>query len=140
MRQRRLIRRQRRIRRRLVEEHEPNLTRPRSTGATADRLSAFYAAGPALGLRMDGATASDSNRTARAPSPAEDSAAGTQAEPLPLLSGKGAAEHAVAFSNGNILRLRGRTDAQFDGGAFHTEDVTVTPGTGCRGCSGRECI
>jgi hypothetical protein len=57
-----------------------------------------------------------------------------------LLSGKGAEEHAVAYTNSNSLRLQGRTDATFDGGAFHTENVVVSRGTGCEGCAGRECV
>ena len=57
-------------------------------------------------------------------------------EPMPTLEGEGEPEHVVAYN----LRLQGRTDATFDGGSFHTQNVTVRPATDCTGCSGRPCI
>jgi hypothetical protein len=59
---------------------------------------------------------------------------------MPPVRGVGREEHATAYTNSNILRLQGRTDATFDGGAFHTENVVVSRGTDCEGCSGRECV
>jgi hypothetical protein len=59
---------------------------------------------------------------------------------MPTLAGQGEPEHVVAFNQRGPLRLRGRTDATYDGGRFETENVTVRPGKGCAGCRGRQCI
>lgn len=61
-------------------------------------------------------------------------------EQLPALEGQGAPTHAVAFNRRGPLRLRGRTDAAYDGGRFHTQNVTARPATDCTGCSGRRCV
>lgn len=60
-------------------------------------------------------------------------------EQLPALEGQGAPSHAVAFNRRGPLRLRGRTDATFDGGAFHTENVTAQSSRDCTGCGRRNC-
>ena len=46
----------------------------------------------------------------------------------------------MAFNRRGPLRLRGRTDATYDGGRFQTQNVTVRPATDCTGCSGRNCV
>jgi hypothetical protein len=68
------------------------------------------------------------------------SAAPSYQEQLPALEGQGAPTHAVAFNRRGPLRLRGRTDASYDGGRFQTQNVTVRPATDCTGCSGRRCV
>jgi hypothetical protein len=60
-------------------------------------------------------------------------------EPIPAFEGRGEPEHAVAFNQRGPLRLRGRTDATYDGGQYHTENVIVRPGRDCTDC-GRDCI
>jgi hypothetical protein len=68
------------------------------------------------------------------------SAAPSFQEQLPTPEGQGAPSHAIAFNRRGPLRLRGRTDASYDGGRFQTQNVTVQPATDCTGCSGRRCV
>jgi hypothetical protein len=68
------------------------------------------------------------------------SAAPSFQEQLPTPEGQGAPSHAIAFNRRGPLRLRGRTDATYDGGRFQTQNVTVRPGADCTGCSGRNCV
>jgi hypothetical protein len=51
------------------------------------------------------------------------------------VSGEGNESHSVAYG----LALRGRTDATFSS-SFRTLNVRTTPGTGCDGCSGSDCV
>jgi hypothetical protein len=46
----------------------------------------------------------------------------------------------VDFNRRGPLRLRGRTDATFDGGSFRTENTTVEPAHGCAGCPRTQCV
>jgi hypothetical protein len=54
---------------------------------------------------------------------------------LPAVSGQGREHYAVGFG----LTLRGRTDATFSS-SFRTLNTRTTPGTGCEGCTGSECV
>ncbi len=67
-------------------------------------------------------------------------AAGPAQEVLPVLEGQGVPTHVVDFNRRGPLRLRGRTDADFDGGSFRTENTTVEAGQGCAGCQPRQCV
>jgi hypothetical protein len=51
------------------------------------------------------------------------------------VSGEGPESHSVAYG----LTLRGRTDATFSS-SFRTLNVRTTPGKGCDGCSGADCV
>jgi hypothetical protein len=77
-----------------------------------------------------GIGAKDTDAPARAPAPAQ----------MPTVEGEGEPVHEVAFNRRGPLRLHGRTDATYDGGAFRTENVTQQAATGCAGCGGRQCV
>lgn len=81
-----------------------------------------------------------SRKAGRAPGAAADGRIAPEREEqsAPSVAGTGPKTKASAFAQ--TVRLQGRTDAKFDGGAFHTEDVHVEAGEGCEGCSGRQCI
>jgi hypothetical protein len=55
--------------------------------------------------------------------------------PVSEISGEGEEIHAVAHS----VTLEGRTDADYRS-SFRTERVLTTPGTGCDGCTGGDCV
>src|SRR4051794_4283680 len=58
-------------------------------------------------------------------------------EPVRDVEGRGhRPEHVVAHG----VVLRGRTDADFDGGAFNTADVVTEQGTGCKACKAKHCV
>jgi hypothetical protein len=59
---------------------------------------------------------------------------------MPALEGEGEPVHEVAFNRRGPLRLHGRADATYDGGAYRTENVTQQAATGCAGCGGRQCV
>ncbi|MBX2998652.1 MAG: hypothetical protein KF893_09105 [Caldilineaceae bacterium] len=59
---------------------------------------------------------------------------------IPTMEGEGEPVHEVAFNRSGPLRLHGRTDATYDGGAFRTENVTQEAATGCAGCEERQCV
>lgn len=61
-------------------------------------------------------------------------------EVLPALEGEGEPTHVAEFNRRGPLRLRGRTDATFDGGSFRTENTMVEAAHGCSGCPRTECI
>lgn len=82
---------------------------------------------------LEGASNEVRDPASQAPGP------GSFQESLPALEGRGEPEHAVAFNQTGPLRLRGRTDATYDGGQYHTENVTVRPGQGCTSC-GKDCL
>src|SRR4029453_9893785 len=124
----RSTRRKRKARRRLDEaESEQATGRPadmRRPGREQDsRPGPFYAAGPVFSLHPGGKAVQ-----------------GPTTEPLPDLAGQGAPSRAVAFNQRGPLRLQGRTEATYDGGRFHTENVTVLPASACQGCRGQHCI
>jgi hypothetical protein len=55
--------------------------------------------------------------------------------PVADVAGEGEKTQATAYS----VTLRGRTDANFSS-SFSTQDVVTTPGTGCNGCAGGDCV
>jgi hypothetical protein len=44
------------------------------------------------------------------------------------------------FARRGALRLQGRTDADYDGGSFHTQNVVARGAMDCEGCSGKACL
>ncbi|MGA7730197.1 MAG: hypothetical protein WCD37_02875 [Chloroflexia bacterium] len=157
-------RRSKRARRRRPEElaAEPQVASPM---ARNERHGPLYNAGPVHELlprlQSNSATGHHNSQLAgradsapteqeQAISPLNGSATESQRQPglrptprpaqelLPTLEGRGEPEHAVAFNQRGPLRLQGRTDATFDGGQFHTENVTVRQGRGCDDCG--DCI
>ena len=102
----------------------PPVATPADRRAT-ERLSSFYAAQPLLRLGAEGVA-----------TPTPDS--GGSPTPLAAAQGAGQPDQAVAYSRS--LRLQGRTDAAFDGGSFHTENVRVARGEGCAGCAAADCL
>ena len=160
MHKRRAVRR--RGRRRTEEQAAEVMPAPASTQAArqSERLGPLYNAGPVHELapgaangpaepepdpRLAGQAASTStgqreqalarlssgamaaqNQADRGPTPR------SAQELLPALEGKGTPERVVAFNRRGPLRLQGRTDATYDGGQYHTENVTVRPGRGSR--------
>jgi hypothetical protein len=65
---------------------------------------------------------------------------GTGLEPAPLVYGAGQPHQVSVFGRRGTLRLQGRTDANFDGGSFHTQNVVARGATDCEGCSGKACL
>lgn len=61
-------------------------------------------------------------------------------EPLPDVEGQGEEHEAVAFG-GDSIELRGRANAEYNGGSYHTENVATERGEGCASCGrGNPCI
>jgi hypothetical protein len=57
------------------------------------------------------------------------------AAPVADVTGEGETTHATAYS----LTLQGRTDANYRS-SFSTRNVVTSPGAGCDGCSGGDCV
>ncbi len=109
--------------------------------SAGDRLGSFYNAGPALYLDE----ASKQKRIdlpAAGPAEAEPQAAALAHKPgpAPTASGGGQPQEVTVFGGRTSLRLHGRTDAQYDGGSYHTEDVRARPASGCESCSRGTCF
>ena len=61
-------------------------------------------------------------------------------EPVPDVEGQGEPHEEEAFG-GEGIELRGLATAQYDGGSYHTEDVTTVRGDGCSSCDrGNPCV
>jgi hypothetical protein len=60
------------------------------------------------------------------------------AGPVPNTRGSGVPEHEEAHATS--VRLQGRTDADYDGGNYHTENERVQQAQGCGGCTSSNCI
>lgn len=60
---------------------------------------------------------------------------GPEATQVPDKSGAGEELHAT----GHSITLQGRTDADFRS-SFRTENVRITPATGCEGCDAGDCV
>jgi hypothetical protein len=58
-------------------------------------------------------------------------------EPLKDVVGQGQAHQVVAHAG---VSLKGRTNATFDGGRFHTENVVTEAGQTCKGCGAKQCV
>jgi hypothetical protein len=56
------------------------------------------------------------------------------------LSGKGRPGTTVNFGNGTPVQLRGRTDADYSNNRWSLVDESGRQGSGCEGCSGRQCV
>ena len=98
-------------------------------------IGEYYAAGPAITL------GTVPERTSTPPlTSARDPQRAGQRESGPSAQGKGEPAHDTANAKERKVRLRGRTDAAFDGGSFRTENVSVERGEGCAGCAARDCI
>lgn len=149
----RRTRRARRTRHRLEEQATVDLASAPAPAAQREQLGPLYNAGPVHALPPQSgvrpAARTGEEEAAAAPvmdSPEMEEAATAATAPasyqeqMPTLKGEGAPSHAVAFNGRGPLRLRGRTDATYDGGRFQTQNVTVRPGTGCTDCAGRQCI
>jgi hypothetical protein len=157
MRTRRLIRRRRRWR----PEEQAAETQPGSgrVGAQPERLGPHYKAGPIRVLPVPIPEGSSQEEPVAPVSEEREEqafsnvieaeqeqengaqpAAGPAQEVLPALEGQGVPTHVVDFNRRGPLRLRGRTDADFDGGSFRTENTTVEAGRGCVGCPPRQCV
>jgi hypothetical protein len=61
-------------------------------------------------------------------------------EPIPPVSITGEPHEVVAYAGAPSVRLRGVTRAKFDGGKSRTENLVTEPGSGCRGCRGKNCV
>jgi hypothetical protein len=72
----------------------------------------------------------------------EEAALETEVAPLPPVQGKGVPHDAIAHAGGRprSLRIQGKTNVHYNGGAFHTENVVAERGEGCRSCRGPNCV
>lgn len=141
MRKQRTTRIRRRRRKNEEVEAEPVSS---GNGRQPQNLGPHYQDGPAHKLSSPAPTdemkadeepttsigAKDTDALARTPAPMQ----------MPALEGEGEPVHEVAFNRAGPLRLHGRTDATYDGGAYRTENVTLAAGSGCAGCGGRQCV
>jgi hypothetical protein len=115
----------RRIRRRLVDAEGPAVTGVSSEEAGSPR---YRTAGPAL--KLEG---SERNLAARSITASR----GPESEPA-TFAGTGEPASAVP-GHANSVRLEGRTDADFNGGAFRTVGGRTRPATGCDACGADAC-
>jgi hypothetical protein len=138
--------RRRRRARRTLEEQAVTTPSARSPQPLASRrLSPFYDTGPLAALRpvreeQRPRPSASHVATADVDSAAPEEEGTPQAitTPGPSAQGQRREEQDAAHAMQGTLRLEGRTDATFDGGTFHTEDVRARPATGCDGCG--ECV
>lgn len=61
------------------------------------------------------------------------------ARPGPVAQGQGT-PHRHTVQGQTSLRLEGRTDADYDGGSYHTTGERLRPTEGCEGCAGSDCV
>jgi hypothetical protein len=117
-------------RKRLVDEHCPQLPpTARETKPKIERLNPSYASGPVVHMRAD------ENRAA--PREAE------QEQDLPSLALRSteATKHETTVSgDGRTIRLEGRTTAQFDDGTSQIRNQHVQRASGCDGCDDDHCL
>src|SRR5438270_12218816 len=59
--------------------------------------------------------------------------------PVADFTGHGQPHQVVAHGPANVS-IKGKTNATFDGGSFHTEGVTTEAGQGCKACTGKNCV
>ena len=101
-----------------VKKPAPQAPRKEDTGH-----GPFYKAGPMMHLKeagRDGAALAGEEEK-RTPGP------------VPSAKGSGVPKHEEVHANS--VRLQGRTDADYDGGSYHTENERVRSAEGCEGCS-----
>jgi hypothetical protein len=58
--------------------------------------------------------------------------------PVTDVSGHGR-PHTATAHGGNVV-LKGKTNARFDGGSFHTENLSTEAGSGCKLCKAKDCV
>lgn len=97
------------------------LERPRRAPGKDDRLGSHYSAGPAAALRA--------KSSSLAPLDGQSVPAA-----LALGSTHGTRNEVAVSGNGTSIRLRGRTDATFDGGSSRFENLRQERASGCEGC------
>lgn len=115
----------RKRRRKPSQEEKAPLKKPvtRTTSEEAAGHGPFYKAGPMMRLKeagRDGAIVAGEEE--KKPS-----------GPVPSAKGSGVPKHEEVHATS--VRLQGRTDADYDGGSYHTEDERVQAAEGCEGCS-----
>ena len=108
---------------------------PVTARRAGERVTTSDAGGPMVGLGSEqqaGALIDHADDQ-----PERSGKVANEVESVPEISGTGESHHAMA--HGNSLRLEGRTDADFDGGAFETKNVRVRRATTCENCLEGEC-
>jgi hypothetical protein len=157
-----LKRRSIRRRRRRRPEEQATETQPMPGRGTIrpERLGPYYNAGPAHELpaqSLEGATQekeppapfseerekqafANVNEAAQKHQTDSEPSGGPAQEVLPALEGEGEPTHVVDFNQRGPLRMQGRTDANFDGGSYSTQNTTVEAGKGCAGCPPGQCV
>lgn len=125
-----------------LEEQAVELTKATPTSQpTAQKLGPHYAAGPMAGLLPPKEEETGSGSAAKAEGVEANVEPEAEVAPLPTVRGRGPAERVQVYSTpGSSIRLAGRTDADFDGGSFHTKNIKVRRGSGCVGCPARDCV
>lgn len=111
-------------RKRLVEEHSPQISpSAREIKQRIDRLNPSYYSGPAVHIRPE-ETGTSSRK--------EDQ---EQDQPSLSLSTPEATPHeTTVYGNGRTIRLRGTTTPHFDGGTSQILNRRDTPASGCQNC------
>ncbi|SEQ06895.1 hypothetical protein [Nitrosomonas ureae] len=99
-------------------------------------LSDFYSTGPVIHLGGLHNKDTTSNKKASSMNDQENT---MPEEPMTLTTVQGTGQTRQVSAHGKTLRLEGRTDASYDGGAFRTEKVRLQRGTGCDGCEAADC-
>jgi hypothetical protein len=66
----------------------------------------------------------------------DDEPSEVEVDPVADVTGHGRSSHEVAHG----VVLRGRTDADFDGGSFNTADLVTQPGAACKQCKKKNCV
>lgn len=105
----------------------------------SERLSAFYAAEPAVRL---GATnkKKQENKADADPGKRVENIEKEERPGTPLFThGKQPVKETVKAS-GRVIRLAGRTEGEFDGASYETRRTRVTSATGCGNCGDDDCI
>lgn len=69
----------------------------------------------------------------------DDDATPVEVAPVQDVSGHGQVHQAMAHGPANVS-IKGKTNATFDGGSFHTEGVTTEAGQGCSACKAKNCV
>ena len=141
---RKRVRRRAKARRREQEQEQTaqmSSGGPEAKRAKRDRLPGFYAAGPMFGLGP-APPEPDPEQQAEADSqPLNENEAtdDTAIEPVAPVQGRGPSEHVTVYGNGNSVRLRGETIAEFSSG-YETQNVVGSRAKGCPDCPKGTCI
>jgi hypothetical protein len=90
-------------------------------------------------VTQDSSPYADQAAEQETPQPVTQAEGDSEVEPLVPVSGEGEAGEVEVAAN-HSLRLQGRTNARFNGGSFRTANLTTRAGSGCSGCSGRDCV